>query len=133
MRNYGINKDGNALLSSKDDALQAFQSDINNLKRLIPFTDGGKQLTPFEAKRVFALLNTTGKNDRQLETDIRAAVSIVMAKGGLAIGGRNSAIQQPNNNISQESNQSSQIITGADGKQYRIVGGDPNDPDVEPV
>lgn len=26
-----------------------------------------------------------------------------------------------------------QIITGADGKQYRIIGGDPNDPDVEPV
>ena len=28
---------------------------------------------------------------------------------------------------------SGEIITGPDGKQYRIVGGDPNDPDVEPV
>ena len=42
---------------------------------------------------VFALLNTTGKNDQQIETDINAAVSIVMAKGGLAIGGRNAAFQ----------------------------------------
>lgn len=89
----GIVDSGNALLTSKDDKLQAFQSDINNLKRLIPFTDGGKQLTPFEAKRVFALLNTTGKNDLQIEKDITAAVSIVMAKGGLAIGGRNAALQ----------------------------------------
>ena len=89
----GIVDSGNALLSSKDTKLQSFQSDINNLKRLIPFTDGGKQLTPFEAKMVFALLNTTGKNDQQIETDINAAVSIVMAKGGLAIGGRNAAFQ----------------------------------------
>lgn len=88
----GIVDSGNAMLSSKDEKLQSFQSDLNNLKRLIPFTDGGKQLTPFEAKRVFALLNTTGKNDPQIEKDIQAAVSIVMAKGGLAIGGRNAAV-----------------------------------------
>ena len=88
----GIVDSGNAMLSSRDERLQAFQSDMNNLKRLIPFTDGGKQLTPFEAKRVFALLNTTGKNDQQIEKDITAAVSIVMAKGGLALGGRNAAI-----------------------------------------
>ena len=25
------------------------------------------------------------------------------------------------------------IVTGADGKQYRVIGGDPSDPDVEPV
>lgn len=89
----GIVDSGNSMLSSQDTKLQSFQSDINNLKRLIPFTDGGKQLTPFEAKRVFALLNTTGKNDQQIYKDIQAAVSIVMAKGGLAIGGRNAAIQ----------------------------------------
>lgn len=98
----GIVDSGNALLSSKDERLQAFQSDINNLKRLIPFTDGGKQLTPFEAKRVFALLNTVGKNDQQIGKDIQSAVSIVMAKGGLAIGGRNAALggqQQPVQNV----------------------------------
>lgn len=84
---------GKTLLSSKDVKLQSFQQDLANLKRLIPFTDGGKQLTPFEAERVFALLNTTGKNDQQAVKDINAAVSIVLRKGSLSIGGRNEAIR----------------------------------------
>lgn len=105
----GIVDSGVAMLSSQDPTLQAFQSDINNLKRLIPFTDGGKQLTPFEAKRVFALLNTTGKNDLQIEKDILAAVSIVMAKGGLAIGGRNAALNsQPEGRVGVQMTQEQQ-------------------------
>lgn len=82
----------NTLLSSQDPALQSFQQELANLRRLIPFTDGGKQLTPFEAKRVFALLNTTGKNNKQIKKDITAAVSIVKAKGGLSLGGRQAAV-----------------------------------------
>ena len=109
----GIVDSGNAILSSQDTRLQSFQSDINNLKRLIPFTDGGKQLTPFEAKRVFALLNTAGKNDQQIESDISAAVSIVMAKGGLAIGGRNAALQG--------SSQSPQANRTSSGNTFRKV------------
>lgn len=30
-------------------------------------------------------------------------------------------------------NAENQIITGADGRRYKIIGGDPNDPDVEPI
>lgn len=112
----GIVDSGNALLSSQDTKLQAFQSDINNLKRLIPFTDGGKQLTPFEAKRVFALLNTTGKNDPQIANDIQAAVSIVMAKGGLAIGGRNAAM----GGDQQIPNQPTQLTPEQQTKRQRI-------------
>lgn len=33
----------------------------------------------------------------------------------------------------QQQGQIGSIVTGADGKQYRIIGGDPNDPDVEPI
>lgn len=93
----------NTMLSSQDAKLQSFQQDLANLKRLIPFTDGGKQLTPFEAKRVFALLNTVGKNDAQASKDINRAVDIVMRKGGLAIGGRNAAVSSVNNNSSLDS------------------------------
>jgi len=106
--------------------LQSFQSDLNNLKRLIPFTDGGKQLTPFEAKRVFALLNTMGKNDVQIGNDIQAAVSIVMAKGGLAIGGRNSAIQgiqQPQQNQAPTTGGTGNPFDGVSDDELRKMAG----------
>lgn len=32
-----------------------------------------------------------------------------------------------------EGHQVGDIVTGADGKKYRVTGGDPNDPDIEPV
>lgn len=43
---------------------------MNRLKNLIPFSRGGKQLTPFEAKLVFRLLNTVGKSNKQIKSDL---------------------------------------------------------------
>lgn len=85
----GIADSTNALLSSKDPKLQAFQQALNTLKKTLPFTEGGKQLTPFEAKRVFALLNVTGKTDEQIIKDINNALDIVRRKGSLIVGGQN--------------------------------------------
>jgi hypothetical protein len=109
----------NTLLSSQDPELQSFQQELANLRRLIPFTDGGKQLTPFEAKRVFALLNTTGKNNKQIKKDIGAAVSIVKAKGGLSLGGRQAAL-----NLKQSAPQdNSDLATMSDEELKKIAGG----------
>lgn len=43
---------------------------MNNLKNLIPFARGGKQLTPFEAKLVFRLIDTKGKTRKQIKRDL---------------------------------------------------------------
>lgn len=113
-----ITDSDNTLLSSQDPELQSFQQELANLRRLIPFTDGGKQLTPFEAKRVFALLNTTGKNNNQIKKDIGAAVSIVKAKGGLSLGGRQAAL-----NLKQSAPQdNSDLATMSDEELKKIAG-----------
>lgn len=94
---------GNTLLSSQDRNLQSFQQDLAQLKRLIPFTDGGKALTEIEKKLVFSLLNTTGKNNEQVIKDVKAATDLINRKGGLAIGGRNAAIKnESSNNLDYE-------------------------------
>lgn len=43
---------------------------MNQLKNLIPFARGGKQLTPYEAKLVFRLLNTQGKTPEMIIRDL---------------------------------------------------------------
>jgi len=43
---------------------------MNHLKNLIPFARGGKQLTPYEAKLVFRLVNTQGKTRAQVKRDL---------------------------------------------------------------
>lgn len=92
----GMADSKNYLLTSLDPKLQAFQSDLNTLKKTLPFTEGGKQLTPFEAQQVFALLNITGKSNEQITSDIGQALSILRAKENLALGGRNAALNQQN-------------------------------------
>lgn len=106
----GIADSDNTLLSSQDPELQSFQQELANLRRLIPFTDGGKQLTPFEAKRVFSLLNTTGKNNPQIKKDISAAVSIVKAKGGLSLGGRQAAVNMAESAKNKPNNSNLQAL-----------------------
>jgi len=70
---------------------ERLQSEINNLKARIPFAKGGKQLTPFEAKILFRLLNLFGKEDTTIirdyqrfvkEFDSLATLSIEGKKGG---------------------------------------------------
>lgn len=62
---------GNPLLASgmPDITREALQS-MNQLKNLIPFARGGKQLTPYEAKLVFRLLNTQGKTPSMIKRDL---------------------------------------------------------------
>lgn len=97
------------LLTSLDPKLQSFQSDLNALKKTLPFTEGGKQLTPFEAKQVFALLNITGKSNEQIVNDIGQALAIIREKERLALGGRNAALQGQ-----QQPEQSQQVTDQTD-------------------
>lgn len=82
-----------ALFTSTNPKLQQLQSKLNTLKKTIPFTEGGKQLTETEKSMVMALLNISGKPDTQIMTDINQAMGILRAKEKLALGGRNAAIE----------------------------------------
>lgn len=51
--------------------MESLQSEMNNLKSSIPFTKGGKQLTPFEARLLFRLLDTFGKEPETIKKDLQ--------------------------------------------------------------
>jgi bacteriocin-like protein len=101
----------NALFTSHDPKLQAVQGKINSLRRYV-FGEGGKQLTPFEAKVVMALITPTGKRDEQIVTDLDEAVKIINSKARLALGGANAAGQGPFNDFSTMSDEELQRIVG---------------------
>lgn len=65
--------------------LESVMSDFNSLRASIPFTKGGKQLTPFEAKVLYRLLATFGKSDATIKKDLQRFrdESIKIAKGEL--------------------------------------------------
>jgi hypothetical protein len=63
---------GNALLVSGD--AERLQSAVNKLKAQIPFAKGGKQLTPFEARTLFRLLDMTGKEKETIRRDLNSFV-----------------------------------------------------------
>jgi hypothetical protein len=54
---------------SKDPIAERFQSETTGLKSNIPFTKGGKALTPMEARRIDVLLETAGKSDDRIKRD----------------------------------------------------------------
>lgn len=96
----GITDIGYPLLSSRDTSLQRIQGDFNHLKSLLPFANGGKQLTGTEKELVFKLLNTTGKDNEQIKIDLDRAIDFFKNKETLTVGGSN-AIQ----GLGQTSNQ----------------------------
>ena len=49
---------------------ESFKSELNRLKATIPFAKGGKQLTPFEAKLLFSLVETVGKEKDTIINDL---------------------------------------------------------------
>jgi len=63
---------GNPLLASQmsQDTRDALNY-LNQIKTVIPFMFGGKQLTPFESKLVFRLLNTQGKTPAMIKRDLK--------------------------------------------------------------
>ena len=102
---------GSPILSSKDDSLQGIQGDFNHLKSLLPFANGGKQLTGIEKGLVFKLLNITGKSNQQIETDLDRVVELFRQKEMLTVGGSN-AIGQLNNSSSRINRPSKSPIPG---------------------
>ena len=88
----GITDMGNPMLSSKDESLQRVQGDFNHLKSLLPFANGGKQLTGTEKDLVFKLLNTFGKDNEQIKIDLDRTIDFFKNKEALTVGGAN-AIQ----------------------------------------
>src|SRR3990167_2596878 len=86
-----------ALFTATNPKLQQLQSELNTLKKTIPFTEGGKQLTETEKSMVLALLNISGKNNGQIMLDINRAMQILRAKEQLALGGRNVALEGTSN------------------------------------
>lgn len=80
----------NALFTSYDPKLQATQGKINSIRRYV-FGEGGKQLTPYEANIVNALIKPTGKSDEQYDKDLDEAMKLIESKSRLALGGANAA------------------------------------------
>ena len=96
-----------ALFTANNPKLQQLQSQLNTLKKTIPFTEGGKQLTETEKAMVMALLNISGKPNPQIMNDINQAMQILRAKEKLALGGRNAALQG-----TQQPQQAGQVNAG---------------------
>lgn len=95
----------NALLTSYDEKLQEMQGKYNSIKRYV-FGEGGKNLTQYEAQVVMALINSTGKSDKQYMNDLDEATKIIESKARLALGGANSALSyNSDNKIKEETNQ----------------------------
>lgn len=82
----GQSNPGSSLLTSYDPKLQGFQSHVKSLRRYI-FGEGGKQLTPYEANVVMALIDPVGKSDEQYITDIGETTKLIEAKARIAKGG----------------------------------------------
>lgn len=82
---------GHPLATYSDKDLQSLQSDFNGLKTQIPFSFGGKTLTPTEKEVVFRLLNTTGKADNIILKDLDQAMGMIMSKEAIVTGGVNAA------------------------------------------
>ena len=76
----------NALFTSMDPKLQAAQGKISSIRRYV-FGEGGKQLTPYEAGIVNALIKPIGKSDMQYETDLDEALRLINEKANLASKG----------------------------------------------
>ena len=74
---------GEPWMVSKDPISEKMQSEMTSLKSNIPFTKGGKQLTPMEAKRVDVLLETAGKSDKRIQSDYETFKNEFGAKLGL--------------------------------------------------
>lgn len=72
---------------------EELQSEFNNLKSRIPFAKGGKQLTPFEAKILFRLLDIFGKEDKTIVRDLQRFVKEFDRLSTLSIEGKKGARQ----------------------------------------
>ena len=86
-RQYAVGQP-NAMLTSYDSKLQDTQGKVNSIRRYV-FGEGGKQLTPYEANIVNALIKPTGKSDQQYEKDLDEATKLIESKARLATGGSN--------------------------------------------
>lgn len=60
---------GNQVLATGE--TEDFISELNALKAIIPFAKGGKQLTPFEAKQLFRLVEVKGKKKETIKKDLK--------------------------------------------------------------
>ena len=87
------------LLTSKSKRLADLQSKFSTLKKTLPFTEGGKQLTKTEKQQVFALLNVSGKDDARIKNDINEAMAILRKKEQIALGGANAARDKGASNL----------------------------------
>jgi hypothetical protein len=105
----GITDIGSPMLSSKDTTLQGIQGDFNHLKSLLPFANGGKQLTGTEKDLVFKLLNTAGKSNEQIVIDLDRTIDFFKNKEALTVGGANAipglGNQSPVPGMNQDPNQ----------------------------
>lgn len=91
----GIVDTGQPLMAGKDAGLQGLQSEFNKLKSKLPFDAGGKQLTGTEKALVFKLLNTVGKSNETIVSDLSFAMDILRERKRLAIEGSAGAVSSP--------------------------------------
>lgn len=112
---------------------QSFQSAVdqlvNPMQTLTRIPGSGAQ-SDLELKQMLnSFPNVDTREDVNLDRINRLRNYINKLQGGTTQQGATPKQQAP----TQAAPQVGKIITAPDGKKYRIVGGDPNDPDVEPV
>lgn len=112
---------------------QSFQSAVdqlvNPMQTLTRIPGSGAQ-SDLELKQMLnSFPNVDTREDVNLDRINRLRSYINKLQGTTTQQGATPQQQAP----AQAGSQVGKIITAPDGKKYRIIGGDPNDPDVEPV
>jgi hypothetical protein len=120
---------GNPLIANEK--LDFVISAMNALKGIVPFAKGGKQLTPFESKLLFRLLDTKGKSKKVIRKDLvrfqREFMKLFNATTGGVEGAKQpvgnartrSVIQRDNAGRTQ-SRQGGTIMVDANGNRARV-------------
>lgn len=99
----GIVDLGQPIFASQDEKLKQLTSAFNKLKSTLPFDAGGKTLTGTEKDLVFKLLNTTGKDNATILSDMNFAMDKIRARAALAKGGLNSVDAGPASQATSQS------------------------------
>lgn len=99
---------GNSLFTSGK--REELLSEINNLKSIIPFAKGGKQLTINESKRLEKLLNITGKDTSTILRDLGRFKEEFENIRKLAVEGEAGISSQPNDFSSMSDEELKKIL-----------------------
>ncbi len=119
---------GKAPLTFGHSGLSGLQSELNRIKANTMFSEGGKTLSKTEQAILENLFSVSGKDRARIKRDIGEGIR----KYHEFISAKKQGMAGYNPNQSSQGYKVGQRIT-ANGKNYEVIGGDPNDPDVREI